>query len=403
MTVTEHIMKNWDNTIRENHEDDDTLFGLPYPYTVPCASGTFQEMYYWDTYFTNIGLILSDRAEQAKNNTSNIAHMIERFGFMPNGSRTWFLSRSQPPFFSEMVRDVYAALPDREWLKQMYSAMEKEYKFWTSRRATEIGLCRYGINSEADEDFTGIINLVENRSGLDLSKMDFNDAADCAVAMCESGWDFNPRMGTNSLNLAEIDLNVLVYRIIKNLAFCASELGISDAEKWESTAEEFLLRMRRYMKNKDGMLTDYDFKSGKHQKIMSAADFFPLAYGLASAEEAAAAVRNLHKLETEYGISTCENVPVDGTYQWHYPNGWAPLQYIVIRGLENYGYHGDALRIAEKYIDLVDRNFETTGNIWEKYNVSSGDVNVTNEYEMPPMLGWTAGVYLFCRNFTGKE
>ena len=97
-------------------------------------------------------------------------------------------------------------------------------------------------------------------------------------------------------------------------------------------------------------------------------------------------------------MSTCEKKGVSGIYQWHYPNGWAPLQYMVIKALLNYGYEEDAIRLSEKYIALVDKNFTEKNNIWEKYNVVEGSLNVTNEYGMPPMMGWTAGVYLFCKN-----
>ena len=102
----EFILDNWDKVIRENKEDKDTLIGLPYPYTVPCISGMFQEMYYWDTYFTNVGLILSGRIDQAKNNVDNMSYLISRYGFMPNGNRTRYLNNSQPPFLSMMVMEI---------------------------------------------------------------------------------------------------------------------------------------------------------------------------------------------------------------------------------------------------------------------------------------------------------
>ena len=101
------IRENWKDSIRINTKDEGEHVGLPFPYTCPCAGGMFQEMYYWDTYFTNVGLILSDMTEQAKNNCRNIAYMIDRFGFMPNGNRTYYLGNSQPPFFSRMVYDIY--------------------------------------------------------------------------------------------------------------------------------------------------------------------------------------------------------------------------------------------------------------------------------------------------------
>ena len=109
--VKAFILENWNKTVRTNTADEGSLIGLPEPYTVPCISGTFQEMYYWDTYFTNIGLILSDEVKQAVNNVENVAYLIEKYGKMPNGNSTGFLNRSQPPFFSQMVREIFEKNP----------------------------------------------------------------------------------------------------------------------------------------------------------------------------------------------------------------------------------------------------------------------------------------------------
>lgn len=111
----------------------------------------------------------------------------------------------------------------------------------------------------------------------------------------------------------------------------------------------------------------------------------------------------LEDLESDYGIITSKKNETVGNYQWDYPNGWPPLQYIVIKGLENYGYKNEALRIAKKYSELVERVFEETNNLWEKYNMVKGNIEVTNEYKMPPMMGWTAGVYLFCKDYVSKH
>ena len=143
MNVKEYIEDNWDNTTRLFTEDDDTLIGLPHPYTVPRIEGKFQEMYYWDVYFTNVGLIKSGRLSQAKNNVDNMCYLINKFGFVPNGNRTYYLSRSQPPFLSQMVRCIYEQTGDIRWLDECYKALEKEYKFWENERQTPCGLNRY--------------------------------------------------------------------------------------------------------------------------------------------------------------------------------------------------------------------------------------------------------------------
>lgn len=123
----------------------------------------------------------------------------------------------------------------------------------------------------------------------------------------------------------------------------------------------------------------------------------------ASREQAQAAVDNLYRLEEKFGIATCEKGDRGAMYQWDYPNGWACQQFIVMKGLENYGFCEDAKRIAEKYVNLVEKVFEQTGNLWEKYNVVDGSINVSNEYDMPSMMGWSAGVYIYAKNLLARN
>ena len=148
--VKEYIASHWDECIKENRNDFDTLVGLPYPYIVP-AVGHFDEMYYWDTYFTNIGLILAGRAMQAKFNVDNMLNLISRFGFMPNGNRNYYLTRSQPPFLSYMVSDIFDFFKDKAWLAGAFLMLEKEYNFWMTKRITKTGLNQYCDDSPKDE------------------------------------------------------------------------------------------------------------------------------------------------------------------------------------------------------------------------------------------------------------
>ena len=118
---------------------------------------------------------------------------------------------------------------------------------------------------------------------------------------------------------------------------------------------------------------------------------------MATKEQAEKTVSYLSKIETEYGIAGCENKDTNMLLQWDYPNGWACLHYMVIKGLLNYGYKKDAERIAQKYAKLVENNFEKTGNLWEKYNVVTAEVSTATEYETSTMMGWSAGVYLYVK------
>lgn len=145
-----------------------------------------------------------------------------------------------------------------------------------------------------------------------------------------------------------------------------------------------------------GMFCDYDFVRRKKTDVVSAAAFYPLFTGLATPEQAKRTRDLLGRLEYEYGVAGCENRNLQDL-QWDYPHGWPPLQHIVARGLLRYGYAEDARRIAAKYCRTVEKTFAKTGRLWEKYDVTTGDVSVTKEYESPSILGWTAGAYMACR------
>lgn len=400
-TVQEFINENIDKCVRVTKKDNGSLIGLPYPYSVPCISGTFQEMYYWDTYFTNIGLLLSGDIEQAKNNTENIAFLIRKYGYMPNGSNVCYLGHSQPPFFSEMVFDIYECTKDIIWLEGIMDAVEKEYVFWHRERMTKIGLFQYAPTLKEDA-VQGLYDYFNERVGADITGIEKEIIARTTIINCESGWDFTPRWGLNAENFVQIDLNCLIFKMLKNLEYFSSILNNDRSEYYYLLAQRQAELIRKYMKTDDGLFMDYDFYNDKISKIFSAASFYPLTFNLASEEEAVQAVNNLIRIEERYGISACERYDISGIYQWNYPNGWAPLQYMVIKGLLNYRYTDDAVRISKKYKELVEKNFTTTNNIWEKYNVVDGTLNVINEYDMPAMMGWTSGVYLFCKQIVDE-
>lgn len=398
--ILDYIENSWDGCIKENITDDDTLIGLPYPYTVP-AVGYFDEMYYWDTYFTNKGLEVSERWPQAKNNTDNMLYLVNKYGYMPNGNRTYYLKNSQPPFLSLMVRDVYDRYKDAVWLRGAYSALETEYKFWTEKRSTPTGLCRYGGTLDAGSD-RAMAEDFKRRTGF-MPEGSEHDIASHYLLTCESGWDVNPRWDTEGYNYAPVELNSLLFAFESNMAYFAHELNSGDDELWTHRAEIRKELMIKLMRDNEGLYYDYNFKSKKINNILSAAAFFPMFAGLAEEKDAAGLVSNIKRLEAEHGILTCEKNKAAGSYQWDYPNGWACLQYVSIMGLNRYGYKDIAKRIAKKYLALVENVFNETGNLWEKYNVVEGNINVSNEYEMPSMMGWTAGVYLALKKFVEAD
>lgn len=389
--VKAYIEKNWDDTIKYNPNDEGTLIGLPYPYSVPSV-GFFDEMYYWDTYFTNKGLIISGRIEQARHNVANMLYMVERYGFMPNGNRTGYLTRSQPPFLSFMVRDIFEDDKDTEWLKNAYDTLEKEYDFWQSKRMTECGLNRY-LGYADPEKYEKLTKYYEKRCNY-KTDADEKDIARHVVMTCESGWDITPRWETEGFHFLPVDLNALLYGFEKNMEYFSIKLKNGNEKIWNENAINRKKLMMRYLNNGCGVLLDYNYKSKSLSKVFSVASFYPLFTEVVDQDEADEVMKRLSELETEYGILTCAKNDVPGTFQWDYPNGWACLQYIAVVGMEKYGYREEALRIAGKFISLIDKVFNETGNLWEKYNVVEGNINVNNEYKMPSMMGWSAGVYL---------
>ncbi len=401
-TVKDYILQNWPNTIRENKEDKGNLIGLPKPYTVPCMDGMFQELYYWDTYFTNVGLILSGMVEQAKNNVDNMLYLIDRYGFMPNGSRTFYLSRSQPPFLSQMVREVYKITGDKLWLRKAYDGLTKEYAFWQQERMTPVGLERYYGQME-DKTAFGAYMCERFSMPVPEDKATVEEYGACMLSFAESGWDCTSRVGLKGHEYVWADLNALLYGMEQNMAGFATILANGEAPMWASRAAIRKAKMDELLWDEAiGGFCDYRFVEQKRGDLISTAMFYPLFAGAADERQAAKTVALLAKLEQPYGVACCEAREDIADLQWDYPHGWACQQYVVIQGLLRYGYTEDAKRIARKYTSVVEANFETTHNLWEKYNVVTGLVSETKEYETPPMMGWSAGVYLACLNILEK-
>lgn len=395
MTVESYIREKLPLTLRENTEDNDTLIGLPYPYTVPCADGIFNELYYWDTYFTNKALFAVGNTEQAKNNVSDILYLIEKFGYMPNGNRTYYLKRSQPPYAALMADNVYRATGDKEFLRFAFSVLKKEYEFWMTKRVSGNGLNRYGTEEDEESCKDFYENYVPTRIVTDKTR-DAAYAGKYYFAECESGWDFNPRFEGYCIDFNPVDLNANLYLYEKLFAEYEIYLGEGDGKVWEDKANVRAEKMNALLwDSAAGVYKDYNYKTGKLSPVISAASFQPYFAGVAGEAQRSGLTKLLSVLEGEFGIFTTEQT--DEKYQWAYPNVWPPCQYVAAKALERYGCAGDAKRIAEKYCKLIERNFEKHGKLFEKYNGLTGGIDTVSEYGTPEMLGWTAGVYMECK------
>lgn len=392
--VRHYITGAWERTVRENPDDEGTLIGLPFPYTVPSPEGMFQEMYYWDTFFTNEGLLADGLTGQARNNTANLLYLVERYGFVPNGSRTWYLSRSQPPFLSLMVASVFAHTRDTLWLRGAYATLRKEYDFWMTRRMTPCGLNRYSGEDAPRWLIDEFVVTGGQRLGTTFtweSQAEHDALGRHFTAEAESGWDFNPRFDRRCEDFCPVDLNALLYAFECHMADFACVLG-EDPQPWRSAAAARKERMDALLW--DGTcFYDYDWVNGRRSDVLSAAVFTPLFTGMATPEQAGQIAKALSRLEFPYGLAVCEDKPYPYRYQWSYPNTWPPTTFMAVFGLDRYGFKRDARRLARKYIGLVCRSFRMTGRIWEKYDAQQGFSSPGEEYETPEMLGWSAAAY----------
>lgn len=395
MEILKHIEENLKKTIRFNQEDEGELIGMPYPYTAPCAEDMFVSMYYWDTYFTNLGLIKNGMVQQAKYNADNICYLIEKYGFMLNGNMTRYLNRSQPPFLCFMVKDVFEYFGDKAWLKNAYETLCKEYDFWQTNRRSENGLNFYGNYKVFDETLTKqCYNAFRNRSGGyttdDIAERE--KIAHTFMAFCESGWDCCSRFDFDGEFYNPVCLNSLLYGF-ENIMMEFSKILCNNQENiWKERADFRKEQMKKYLwHDKEQLFMDWNFKDNCHSKVKSVASLYPMFVNLS--DDVKGEKQLLENLTLKYGIACSVKDDYRFPLQWDYPNVWAPLQFISYKACLNYGLNDKAIDIAKCYINLIETSFNKTGNLWEKYDGNTGKV-ANQDYNAPTMMGWTAGVYL---------
>lgn len=412
MEVTEHIEKLWDVLSQESSQSKGTLIGLPNAYVVP--GGRFREVYYWDSYFTMLGLIESGRLPMAKNMVDNFAHLINEYGFIPNGNRTYYLNRSQPPFFSLMVQ-LIAEHDEETTIADYLPQMEKEYSFWMEGRDSlnlfktaykrvvrlprgEV-VNRYWSNMPKPraESYKEDVNMLKE-SELDTVMFYRN-----IRAACESGWDFSSRWlpytmemaNIHTTEIAPIDLNCLLYHLETMIAKGYKEKG--DAKKalqYTNASEDRKLAIQKYFWfGEEGFFMDYSYWDEYHTGIHSLAGVYPLVFGIANDIQA---LSISDRLENEFlkegGLVTTLNETGE---QWDSPNGWAPLQWMAVKGLRNYDLNALADIVTYRWIQTVQNTFKQRGKILEKYNVVDPSIPPTGgEYPSQDGFGWTNGVYL---------
>jgi len=389
-------------TIREQKDSSGDFIALPYPYNSPSIKGVFEQLYYWDTYFINLGLLRTGMVEQANNNVNDLLFLVNKVGLVPNASLKSTCNRSQTPFLAMMVQDVYDKTNDTEWLKEAYVTLQKEYSFWMTQRLSPVGLNR--PHNSATEDYLLFFYdyLKSDRfKGLEFKTRE-EKLAFSSNALSEAEiWDFTPRFDRRCEDFCPVDANSNLYLYEKILARFSKTLNNGKEQYWQKKSEKRKKLIQKYLWNeKLGCYTDYDFVNKMKGDLASCATLFPLMAGIATPKQAKLVVQKMKDLlEFDNGLSTCEKRPEKFVYQWDYPNAWPPLQCIAVQALNNYGFKDEAQKIAMKYVRTVIKNYDKTGTLWEKYNALDGTTTVANEYQMPSMLGWTAGVFVFAEDY----
>ena len=410
--IEQHLEDLWKILTRKSAKSEGSFIELSFPYIVP--GGRFQEMYYWDSYFTILGLQTSGKIDLIENIADNFAQLINEFGYVPNGNRTYFLGRSQPPFFSLIV-DVLREEKGDEILLKYLPVLEKEYEFWMqgkdqvdaqNQSYKRIVFLRdfYYLNRYWDEQDTP--RPESYREDVELSKR-LSEPSEgffrhIRVA-AESGWDFSSRwfkdeknMNTiHTTDILPVDLNCLLFNLEKTI-FKAYLLR-DDKKKLDKYYILMNLRERaikKYFFNREkGYYFDYDFIEKKQKEVYSLAGVFPLFFNIARQLQARKMVTIIEKKFLKEGglITTLNNT----TQQWDAPNGWAPLQYITYKGLIKYGFFDLANTIKSRWMQTNEKVYAATGKMTEKYNVESPNINAGGgEYPNQDGFGWTNGVYL---------
>jgi alpha,alpha-trehalase len=431
--------------------DPPGLLYLENKYVVP--GGRFNEMYGWDSYFIVRGLVEDKRVDLAQGMVENFFFEIEHYGAVLNANRTYYLTRSQPPFLTSMILAVYEAQKaagheNRAWLEKAYDYAVRDYGLWTHEPhlAGSTGLSRYydfgtGPAPESLKDETGHYRQVaayflsQSDRGVDyvvpkdpakqqlvgpLFTLQVCDVAKTMASpgcdpagsfalsadyykgdrsMRESGFDVSFRFGPHGArthHFAPVCLNSLLYKTEKDLEQVAETLGRKqDAEEWRKRAEERKERIQKYLwDDQRGMYFDYDLDKQQRSTYEYVTTFYPMWVGIATPDQARAIMQHISRFERPGGLAMS---PYETGGQWDYPYAWAPNQLMADEGIRRYGFNEDADRVSYEFLSTVAENFRRDGTIREKYNAltRSSETQVTAGYHMNIVgFGWTNGVFL---------
>ncbi|MGC4035138.1 MAG: alpha,alpha-trehalase TreF [Chitinophagaceae bacterium] len=423
--VVTHVKNLW-KILKREHDvviEGSTLLPLPNPYIVP--GGRFREVYYWDSYFTMLGLKESGENDMIESMVNNFSYLIAQYGHIPNGNRSYYLSRSQPPFFALML-DILASIKGNYVYATYLPALQREYDYYTDKTADTKHLVKMPDGSVLQRYYdrddiprqesyredvlladTAWARMLRSTGGTtftvqaesEFKKNKYRDLRSCA----ESGWDFSSRWFADGKTLATIqltkyipvDLNCLLYHLEKTLAKANKESGeMVRAKYYDDLAERRRKAINKYCWSaENNWYVDYNFETKKQSPELTLAGMSPFFLNVAEAGKINVAKTILEKKFLKAGglTATLKNTGE----QWDAPNGWAPLMWIAIDGLENYKQSTLAKEVSKRWVDLNVKVFKRTGKLMEKYNVMDTHLDAGGgEYDSQDGFGWTNGVLI---------
>jgi alpha,alpha-trehalase len=438
-----------------NKLDPPGLLYLEHKYVVP--GGRFNEMYGWDSYFIVRGLVREGRIDLAKGMIENFFFEIEHYGTVLNANRSYYLSRSQPPFLTSMIMAVHdaekaAGHDDKKWLERAFGFAAKDWEMWAREPhlAGDTGLARYydfgdtpapeSLKDETDhyrkvasyflnhpeqdrgylvrktvssKDLVAapvgkhyVVQICDVSEGTERTGCDETEEITLSRdfyrgdrSMRESGFDVSFRFGPHGAathHYAAVCLNSLLYKYEKDLQAISTELGQGkDAEAWKKRAEQRGQNIQKYLWDAQrGFFFDYNTDRKERSTYEYITTFYPLWAGVATKEQAAAVMKNIGKLEQPGGLVMS---PYETEGQWDFPYAWAPTQLLAIEGIRKYAFNADADRISYNFLSMVAQNFRHDGTIREKYNAvtRSSETSVKAGYNINVVgFGWTNAVFL---------
>lgn len=420
-SVEEYIEFLWEKL--EKQPDSPTrssLLPLTRPYVVP--GGRFREIYYWDSYFTALGLIDSGRADLLESMILNFIELQDKLGRIPNGNRHYYWSRSQPPVLSLMIEQFIQHQSDKQvdvdddFLCLCINGLEKEHTFWMSG-AEKLSATCYEERRVVKMPDGSLLNRYWDDTPTPRPESYREDIDEASAipeadrpsfyrnirAACESGWDFSSRWlkdpesleSIQTTQIVPVDLNCLLLKLEQILA--RYHLLVGNNEKSLVFTEMEKQRKRaidQYLWNaQSGFYFDYDIKAKSTTSVESLAAVLPLFVEIASKTQAE---QVKHRIATEFlaqgGLLTTLS---HSKQQWDSPNGWAPLHWFTVAGLQNYGFSEVSAEIVDRWINTVESYFNQHAQLMEKYDVLEPQkVAQGGEYEVQHGFGWTNGVTL---------